>query len=52
VHIQREGFGPSYLDERNRLIAAVTLEDARRVAKRLFADQKLLVTIAGRPVGV
>jgi zinc protease len=52
IVIQRDGYDPSYLDERNRLIAAVTVEDARRVAKRLFADQKLLVTIVGRPVGV
>jgi zinc protease len=51
IGIQRDGYEPSFLDERNRLIAAVTVEDAKRVAKRLFADQKLLVTMVGRPVG-
>jgi zinc protease len=47
--LQLEDFGVEYLDERNRLIAAVTMEDARRAAKRLFGDGKLLVVIAGRP---
>ena len=34
------------------LIAAVTLEDTKRVAKRLFGDGELLVTYAGRPLDV
>jgi zinc protease len=52
VHLQTEGFGVEYLDERNCLIAAVTMEDAKRAAKRLFGDAKLLVTVAGRPDGM
>ena len=52
VHLSTEGFTPAYLDERNALIEAVTLDDARRVARRLFADKKLLVTIAGKPENV
>jgi zinc protease len=52
VSLQAEGFDVDYLDERNRLIAAVTMEDAKRVAKRLFGDGKLLVIIAGRPQGM
>ncbi|WOJ89289.1 pitrilysin family protein [Methylocapsa polymorpha] len=52
THLQTEGFGVEYLDERNRLIAAVTMEDAKRAAKRLFGDAKLLVTVAGRPEGM
>ncbi|MCI0736593.1 MAG: insulinase family protein [Beijerinckiaceae bacterium] len=50
--LQVEGFGIEYLDERNRLIAGVTMEDAKRVAKRLLGDGKLLVTVAGRPAGM
>lgn len=50
--LQTEGFGVEYLDDRNRLIAAVTLEDARRAAKRLLGDGKLLVTVAGQPVAL
>ena len=52
VHLQTEGFGVDYLDERNGLIEAVTLDDARRVAKRLFDGKGLLVTVVGRPDGI
>jgi zinc protease len=52
VHLQTEGFGVEYLDERNKLIAAVTMDDAKRAAKRLFGDAKLLVAVAGRPKGM
>ena len=43
--------GLDFLDRRNSLVEAVTLEDARRAARRLF-DQKLLVTIVGAPQGI
>jgi zinc protease len=49
VNLQSEGFGVEYLDERNKLIAAVTMDDAKRASKRLFGDSKLLVTVAGNP---
>lgn len=52
VHLQTEGFDVSYLDERNALIDAVSMEDARRVARRMFGKDKLLVAMVGRPVGV
>ncbi len=52
VNIQLDGFEPSYLDERNARIDAVTMEDAKRAAKRLLGDGKLLVAVAGRPAGV
>jgi len=52
VNIQLDGLEPSYLDERNAKIDAVTLEDARRAARRLLGDGKLLVAIAGRPKGI
>ncbi|WP_036293799.1 pitrilysin family protein [Methylosinus sp. PW1] len=52
VNLQLDGFAPSYLDERNGRIDAVTLDDARRVAKRLLGDGELLVSIAGRPQGL
>jgi zinc protease len=51
VHIQMDGFGPEWMIERNRLIEAVTMEDARRVSKRLFGDGAMSVAIVGRPVG-
>ncbi|WP_020175186.1 M16 family metallopeptidase [Methyloferula stellata] len=52
VHLQSDGYDVTYLDERNKLIAAVTMEDAKRAAKHLFGDAKLLVAVAGRPEGM
>ena len=52
VHLQTEGLPLAFLDERNVEIEAVTLDDAKRVAKRLFDGKKLLVSIAGRPAGL
>lgn len=52
VGLQLEGYDVSYLDNRNRLIESVTLEDAVRASARLFGDGELLVVAAGRPVGM
>jgi zinc protease len=52
VNLQLDGFAPSFLDERNGRIAAVTMEDCRRGAKRLLGDADLLVTVVGKPAGV
>lgn len=38
-----------YLDRRAALIEAVTLADAKRVAKRLFAPDRLMIAVAGAP---
>jgi zinc protease len=51
VHIQLDDLGIDYMDRRNGLVAAITLEDVNRVAKRLLGEGKLLVTMVGRPVG-
>lgn len=48
VAIQLDDLGIDYIDRRNGLIEAVTLDDAKRVAKRLLSG-KLLATVAGRP---
>jgi len=52
LQLQQEGFGPDYLDRRNAEIEAVSLEDVRRVAKRLLGDGRFLVAVVGRPEGV
>lgn len=44
-----DDFGPDYIDNRNKMIEALTLEDAKRVAKRLLANDNLIVTIVGQP---
>ncbi len=51
VQIQLDNLGIDYIDRRSGLIEAVTLDDTRRVAKRLL-DSGLLVTVVGRPQGV
>jgi len=51
VNLQTEGFDVRYLDERNGMIDAVTLDDARRVGARLLGAGPLLVTLVGRPEG-
>jgi zinc protease len=50
--LMQEGFGPDYVENRNKMINAVTLADAKRVAARLFKPENLIVTIVGRPAGV
>ncbi len=52
VEIQRDDLGIDYINTRNDLIDAVTIEDARRVAQRLYGDGSLYVTMVGRPDGV
>jgi zinc protease len=51
VYIQNDNLGIDYISRRDALIDAVTIEDAKRVAKRLYGGG-LLVTVAGRPEGV
>ena len=51
VQLQLDHLGLDYFQRRPALIDAVTLDDARRVAKRLF-DNGMLVTVVGRPEGV
>jgi zinc protease len=47
-----EGLGVEYVARRNELVAAVTQDDIRRAAERILGDDRLLVVIAGRPVGL
>jgi zinc protease len=51
VQLQLDGLGIDYFTRRPEMINAVTLEDAKRVAKRLL-DSGMLVTVAGRPEGL
>ncbi|MCZ6848564.1 MAG: pitrilysin family protein [Alphaproteobacteria bacterium] len=52
VSIQLQDLGIDYLDRRNRLINAVTLDQTRRVAARLFKPGDLTISVVGRPKGV
>jgi zinc protease len=51
VQMQIDNLGIDYIERRPALIDAVTLADAKRVAKRLL-DSGLLVAVVGRPLGV
>lgn len=51
TQIQIDDLGIDYVQRRSALIDAVTIEDAKRVAKRLYGGG-LLVTIAGKPKGL
>jgi len=51
VQMQTDNLGIDYIERRAGLIDAVTLADAKRVAKRLL-EGGLLVTIVGRPEGL
>ncbi|MEO0673005.1 MAG: pitrilysin family protein [Pseudomonadota bacterium] len=50
--IQLDNLPISYVDERNKLVEAVTIEDVKRVAKRIIDVDQMIVTIVGQPQGV
>ncbi|MGX5735496.1 M16 family metallopeptidase [Bosea thiooxidans] len=52
LHLALRGDTSDYLGKRNGLFAAVTLDDVRRVAQRLFGHPALLVQAVGKPVGL
>jgi zinc protease len=47
---QRQGLDSGYVARRNALIQAVSLDDVKRVSKRLFDPARLTVVVAGTPV--
>ncbi|HXF90230.1 MAG TPA: pitrilysin family protein [Xanthobacteraceae bacterium] len=51
LEIQIDDLGIDYINKRNAMIDAVTLADAKRVAKRLFSGE-FLTTVVGRPKGI
>jgi zinc protease len=48
--IQIEDLGIDYVKRRNALVEAVTMDDVKRVAKRLLTADQLITTIVGKPV--
>lgn len=51
TQIQLDKLGIDYVQRRGAMIDAVTIEDAKRAAKRLYGGG-MLVTVAGRPKGL
>src|SRR5690349_6584715 len=51
TQIQLDNLGIDYIQRRSSLIDAVTLEDVKKAARRLYGSG-MLVTVAGRPKGL
>lgn len=50
--IQLRGLGIDYIENRNKKIDAVSLQDVRRVAKTLLDPDKLVFVVVGSPDGI
>lgn len=48
----QDDFGPDYVETRNKQVEAITVDDAKRVAKRMLDSDGLIVTVVGKPVGL
>ncbi len=52
TEIQLDDRGIDYINRRNDLLSAVTLEDAKRAAGRLFKADDLTTVVVGKPEGI
>ncbi|NNJ67708.1 MAG: insulinase family protein [Boseongicola sp.] len=52
VGMQTIGLTPDYIATRNERIEAVTLDDIKRVAARLYQPENLRFVVVGQPVGL
>lgn len=52
MRIQLRNLGIDYIERRKRLINAVSLDYARRVARELYKPDELTFSVVGRPEGV
>jgi zinc protease len=52
VAVQRRDLGIEFINERNDLIARVTLDDVNRVAARLLDPDALTVVVVGNPANI
>lgn len=50
--IQQDDLGIDYINRRNIMIDAVTLDQAKAQAKLISQPDKLIVTVVGKPVGI
>ena len=50
--LQLAGLDLDYVNRRNALVEAVTVDDIARVARRLLVPESLTLVIAGRPEGL
>ena len=52
IWMLQEEMGIDYVERRNTLIDAVSMEDVKRVARNLLKVDDLIVTVAGKPKGL
>jgi len=52
VGMQMDDLTPEYIETRNDMVNAVTLEDIERVAKRIYRPEDLHFVVVGQPEGV
>lgn len=52
VGMQMDDLGLDYVNTRNGMVNAVTADDVRRVAKRLYRPQELQFVVVGQPEGI
>ena len=50
--LQQQGLGKDYVEKRNAMVEAVTLDQVKAQAKRLLHPDRLIVTVVGRPEGL
>ena len=50
--MQVDGLAPDHLIKRGALIAAVKIDDVRRLARRVLRDEALITVVVGKPVGI
>ncbi|MDP1701961.1 MAG: pitrilysin family protein [Aestuariivirga sp.] len=50
--IQEENLGIDYINKRNAMVEAITLEQVKAQAKRLLASEHLIVAVVGKPEGL
>ncbi len=50
--IQEEDLGIDYINRRNALVEAITLDQVKAQAKRLLDSEHLIVTVVGQPEGL
>lgn len=50
--IQEEDLGIDYINKRNAMVEAITLDQVKAQAKRLLDSERLIVTVVGKPEGL
>lgn len=50
--LQRDGLGPDYINQRNDLIQAVSVQDVQRVARQVLKSKELTTIMVGKPAGI